>query len=74
MESPVLGGWKAIVDEALASTRLALPEAELICLIDKGAFNAEQRGHITKYLDEKGVPHTIKTADVKKLWESKCAK
>lgn len=72
MESPVEGGWRAIVSEALQSTRLALPQAELICLIDKGAFNAEQRGQLTRYLDELGVRHTIKTDEVKKLWKSKC--
>lgn len=39
-------------------------------MIDKGAFNAEQRARITEYLDkELCLQWTVKTADVKKVWE-----
>ncbi len=48
---------------------------ELIVLIDKGAFNGEQRGLISSFLEgELGVRWTVKAQDVKKLWEQSSGK
>eukprot|EP01034_Spumella_vulgaris_P032218 gene32218-39785_t len=64
------GGWKTVIREAVEATRFAMPKQEMIVLIDKGAFNSEQRGLITSFLEtDLKVQWTVKTADVKKLWE-----
>jgi hypothetical protein len=48
---------------------------ELIVLIDKGAFNGEQRGLISSFLEgELGVRWTVKAQDVKKMWEQSSSK
>jgi len=69
-QTEVPGGWRAIVREAIRSTRVSFPEQKLICMVDKKGFNARGRNEITAFLDEERVAWTYKSADVKKLLES----
>lgn len=62
--------YRNIITEAISSTRITHPEAQLVCLVDKKAFLAEERKLITELLTEEGVYWTFKTADIKKLIKS----
>jgi D-aminoacyl-tRNA deacylase len=66
---PLEGGWKGVVHEAVHSTRIAHPTAQLICLVDKKAFGAEKRKAVTSYLEELGVVWTNQLSDVRKLYD-----
>ena len=56
--------YKAILHEAIQSTRLTYGGMRIICLVDKKAFNAEGRRRIEESLAEAGVEWTYKSGDV----------
>jgi hypothetical protein len=55
--------------EAITSTKIAHPTAELIVLLDKKAFISDHKKSIISYLEENDIKWTHKVIDVKKLWE-----
>eukprot|EP01038_Epipyxis_sp_PR26KG_P004637 gene4637-6518_t len=67
--APVPGGWQQIIMAAIESTLTTYPDGNLICLIDKKAFQATYRNSITLFLDSNSIKWTFKVDDVKKLWQ-----
>jgi len=61
----VEGGWRHVIDEALAATRASFPAQKLVVLVDK-KWKSAMRAHITGYLDELGMAwtHNFKRSDV----------
>eukprot|EP01041_Mallomonas_annulata_P004157 gene4157-8263_t len=71
----VPGGWQQIIREAIRSTRVSFPDQNMICLVDKKAFNSAGRTAITSFLNEQSIRWTYKSADIKKIRDaSKSAK
>jgi len=66
-ESPIDGGWKAVVDEIVLSTRVSFPEASLVVFVDKKAFGSSGRRLIMSHLEEQGIKTTNSFSDVKGL-------
>ena len=56
--------YKAIILEAIQSTRLSFGEMRIICLVDKKAFNADGRRRIEEILAEAAVEWTYKSGDI----------
>ena len=62
------GGWRAIVEEGIHSTRMGVPgDANLYVLVDKKAFKAPLKNAITEFLDTHGIKWTFSVADIKRL-------
>jgi D-aminoacyl-tRNA deacylase len=65
------GKWQLIIQEAILSTKLTYQDLEVMCVVDKKAFNAEVRKQIETFLREEGISWTYKTADVQAMWKNK---
>lgn len=66
-EGPIEGGWEAVIDEAISSTKITHPDSKLIVFLDKKAFGSAGKKLISSHLEKQGIMVTNTLNDVKSL-------